>query len=75
MERAVLSRLARVPRGPEQAARRYALPDSTRGKISHSLPMMSGDRSRLKDGGAPPFSSAGQAWHLSSSGGGRRRKS
>src|SRR3546814_16003717 len=39
---------------------------STRGKISHSLPMMSDDRDSLKDGGAPPFSSADRAWRFRS---------
>ncbi len=33
----------------------------TRGKISHSLPIVPDARVRLKDGGAPPFSSADRA--------------
>src|SRR5204863_164126 len=37
---------------------------SPRGKISHSLPILSGGRDRLKPGGAPPFSSADRALRI-----------
>src|SRR3546814_7064713 len=59
-------RLARVPRGPvgpHAATPCRSVP--TRGNISHRLPIMSDGRDRLKDGGAPPFSSADRARRFS----------